>query len=51
MKVTKLSFECLWKGLFYCSYKTWKYYDEINGQIDEVAEHILMLGVVPLGTI
>ena len=28
-----------------------EYYDEINSQIDEVAEHMLMLGNQPLGTI
>ena len=27
-----------------------EYYDEINSQIDEVAEHMLMLGKQPLGT-
>ena len=27
-----------------------EYYDEINEQIDEIAEHILMLGKQPLGT-
>ena len=27
-----------------------EYYDEINEQIDEVAEHILILGGQPLGT-
>ena len=28
-----------------------EYYDEINSQIDEIAEHILILGGQPLGTI
>lgn len=28
-----------------------EYYDEINKQIDEVAEHILILGGEPLGTL
>lgn len=27
-----------------------EYYNEINEQIDEIAEHILMLGGIPLGT-
>lgn len=27
-----------------------EYYDEVNKQIDEIAEHILMLGEQPLGT-
>lgn len=27
-----------------------EYYDEINAQIDEIAEHILMLGHQPMGT-
>jgi len=28
-----------------------EYYDEVNAQIDEIAEHILILGYQPLGTI
>lgn len=28
-----------------------EYYDDINKQIDEIAEHILMLGYQPLGTL
>ena len=28
-----------------------EYYDDINEQIDEIAEHILMLGCQPMGTI
>ena len=28
-----------------------EYYDEINAQVDEIAEHILMLGGQPLGTL
>jgi len=27
-----------------------EYYDEINAQIDEIAEHILILGYEPIGT-
>ena len=38
------------KDFFVIHEKLEEYYDEINEQIDEVAEHILMLGGEPLGT-
>lgn len=38
------------KDFFTIHEKLEEYYDEINEQIDEVAEHILMLGGEPLGT-
>ena len=38
------------KDFFTMHTKLEEYYDEINEQIDEVAEHILMLNSGPLGT-
>ena len=38
------------KDFFMMHAKLEEYYDEINEQIDEVAEHILMLNNEPLGT-
>ncbi len=38
------------KDFFAIHEKLEEYYNEINEQIDEVAEHILMLGGQPLGT-
>lgn len=38
------------KGFFITHEKLEEYYDEIRIQIDEIAEHILMLGYQPLGT-
>lgn len=38
------------KDFFQIHAKLEEYYDEINEQIDEVAEHILMIGYQPLGT-
>lgn len=38
------------KGFFITHEKLEEYYDEIRGQIDEIAEHILALGYQPLGT-
>ena len=38
------------KEFFILHSKLEEYYDEINKQIDEIAEHILMLGKQPLGT-
>ena len=38
------------KDFFVMHEKLEEYYDEINEQIDVVAEHILMLGYEPLGT-
>ena len=38
------------KDFFVLHAKLEEYYDEVNTQIDEIAEHILILGVQPLGT-
>ena len=38
------------KEFFVLHEKLEEYYDKINEQIDEIAEHILMLGKQPLGT-
>ena len=38
------------KDFFVMHEKLEEYYDEINEQIDEIAEHILMLNNEPLGT-
>ena len=38
------------KDFFVVHSKLEEYYDEINNQIDEIAEHILILGYEPLGT-
>ncbi len=38
------------KDFFVLHSKLEEYYDEVNEQIDEIAEHILMLGDQPLGT-
>ena len=38
------------KDFFVIHSKLEEYYDEINEQIDEIAEHILILGGEPLGT-
>ena len=39
------------KDFFIIHEKLEEYYDDLNGQIDELAEHILMLGYQPLGTL
>lgn len=39
------------KDFFVIHAKLEEYYDEINEQVDEVAEHILTLGGQPLGTL
>lgn len=38
------------KNFFVLHGKLEEYYDEVNKQIDEIAEHILILGKQPLGT-
>lgn len=38
------------KDFFVVHAKLEEYYDEVNEQIDEIAEHILILGGEPLGT-
>ena len=39
------------KDFFVLHSKLEEYYDEVNEQIDEIAEHILILGGQPLGTV
>lgn len=39
------------KDFFIVHPKLEEYYTEVNGQIDEIAEHILALGGQPLGTL
>lgn len=39
------------KDFFIIHAKLEEYYDDINGQIDEIAEHILTMGYQPLGTL
>ena len=39
------------KGFFQTHEKLEEYYNEIREQIDEIAEHILILGYQPLGTL
>lgn len=38
------------KDFFVIHYKLEEYYNEVNEQIDEIAEHILILGGQPIGT-
>lgn len=38
------------KNFFTIHFKLEEYYNEVNEQIDEIAEHILSLGYQPLGT-
>lgn len=38
------------KNFFTLHVKLEEYYDDVNAQIDEIAEHILMMGYEPLGT-
>lgn len=38
------------KNFFTLHAKLEEYYDDVNSQIDEIAEHILMMGYEPLGT-
>ena len=49
-KVQNYHWNIVGKDFFVIHEKLEEYYDEINEQIDEVAEHILILGNEPLGT-
>ena len=49
-KLQNYHWNIIGKDFFTIHEKLEEYYDEINGQIDEIAEHILMLGGEPLGT-
>ena len=49
-KVQNYHWNIVGKDFFVIHEKLEEYYNEINEQIDEVAEHILILGNEPLGT-
>lgn len=49
-KLQNYHWNIIGKDFFVLHAKLEEYYDEINEQIDEIAEHILMLGKQPLGT-
>lgn len=49
-KLQNYHWNIIGKDFFTIHKKLEEYYDEINEQIDEIAEHILMLGGEPLGT-
>ena len=49
-KVQNYHWNIIGKDFFVIHEKLEEYYDKINEQIDEVAEHILILGNEPLGT-
>ena len=49
-KVQNYHWNIIGKDFFVIHAKLEEYYNEINEQIDEVAEHILILGNEPLGT-
>lgn len=49
-KLQNYHWNVIGKDFFVLHGKLEEYYDDINSQIDEIAEHILMLGYQPLGT-
>ena len=49
-KVQNYHWNIIGKDFFVIHEKLEEYYDKINEQIDEVAEHIIILGNEPLGT-
>lgn len=49
-KLQNYHWNIIGKSFFILHAKLEEYYDEINSQIDEIAEHILILGKQPLGT-
>ncbi len=49
-KLQNYHWNVIGKDFFVLHSKLEEYYDDINSQIDEIAEHILMLGYQPLGT-
>ena len=49
-KLQNYHWNIIGKDFFVIHGKLEEYYDEINEQIDEIAEHILMLNGEPLGT-
>ena len=50
-KLQNYHWNIIGKDFFVIHSKLEEYYDEVNEQIDEVAEHILMMGHQPLGTL
>lgn len=50
-KLQNYHWNIIGKDFFVIHSKLEEYYDEVNEQIDEVAEHILMIGHQPLGTL
>ena len=51
VKLQNYHWNVIGKGFFVTHEKLEEYYEEIRKQIDEIAEHILILGYQPLGTI
>ena len=51
IKLQNYHWNVVGKGFFTTHEKLEEYYNEINEQIDEVAEHILAIGGVPLATL
>ena len=49
-KLQNYHWNIIGENFFEIHVKLEEYYDEINDQIDEIAEHILILGGNPLGT-
>ena len=49
-KLQNYHWNIIGEDFFVLHAKLEEYYDDINSQIDEIAEHILMLGFEPLGT-
>ena len=49
-KLQNYHWNIIGKDFFVLHAKLEEYYDDINSQVDEIAEHILMLGFEPLGT-
>lgn len=49
-KLQNYHWNIIGKDFFVIHEKLEEYYNEVNKQIDEIAEHILMLGGEPLGT-
>ena len=51
IKLQNYHWNVVGKGFFTTHEKLEEYYNEIREQIDEIAEHILILGGQPLGTV
>lgn len=49
-KLQNYHWNIIGRNFFVLHGKLEEYYDEVNKQIDEIAEHILILGKQPLGT-